>query len=449
MVLPRPDSRSPPSTPGSVRSIGTATGRGFDRLAFDVYSDSDTPKALSLAIYDEVGGDIGKAAKYDYFDADRKLLLLKGWNHIRVELRHMQAANMEREIALNRIVRLVLSARAGTVPLSVDLDNVRLIAGEEPAGSASRTAPSDAVITVNNRWFNIRQVADPEDVPESSHVAELRRVAERESQKLRDAIRAAQMQGLDTIYSERRLVVADLGLQVRPLLAWFNNDAQKAKMFEYVAEVCRNERHTLENQLNSGVRLEETDDTQPGKPAIPPLPLLHGAAVRDWFFRDSTGDPLMVISLHSPSVALQRFFATPLQHIESYSVGGGSRWTIEDSPVYEAFKNHPDAHRVGWDGWCGHLVKDLDSMGGTKKENVVICLESRYIRKALEEYIRKEIPKLRANPNLLYNILAYELTYICYCDQSRRMFDNGCSRSTRQSNRPMQSLARTTTASTK
>src|ERR1700722_11079588 len=36
---------------------------GFQRLAFDIFSNSDEPKALSLAVYDEVGGDIGKAAK--------------------------------------------------------------------------------------------------------------------------------------------------------------------------------------------------------------------------------------------------------------------------------------------------------------------------------------------------------------------------------------------------
>ncbi len=69
-------------------------------------------------------------------------------------------------------------------------------------------------------------------------------------------------------------------------------------------------------------------------------------------------------------------------------MGGGSRWTIDESPVYAAFKADPETHRVGWDGWCGHLVRDLDSMGGTKKENVVICLESPRIKEAVAEYIR-------------------------------------------------------------
>ena len=78
---------------------------------------------------------------------------------------------------------------------------------------------------------------------------------------------------------------------------------------------------------------------------------------------------------------------------------------------------------MGWDGWCGHLVRDLSSMGGTKKENVVICLESPRIREAVAEYIRHQHSRsFTPIPELLYDIMAYELMYICYCDRSRRMF---------------------------
>src|SRR5208337_3294303 len=133
------------------------------------------------------------------------------------------------------------------------------------------------------------------------------------------------------------------------------------------------------------------------------------------------GRPLFIVSLHGPSGHLLRFFATPRQHIESYSVGGGSRWTVDESPVYEAFKQYLDTHRVGWDGWCGHLIRDLDSMGG-KKENVVICLESRHIREAVERYIKDNVASWTQNPDLLYNILGYELQYICYCEPSQHMF---------------------------
>lgn len=144
--------------------------------------------------------------------------------------------------------------------------------------------------------------------------------------------------------------------------------------------------------------------------------------MKERFFVDDRGEPMMVLSLHSPSLALQRFFASPLQHIESYTVGGGSRWTIDQSPVYEAFHKYPDAQRVGWDGWCGHLIRDLSSMGVSKRENVVICLESPHIQDAVDRYIRANIPKFHDQPQLLYDIMAYELMYICYCDRSQQMF---------------------------
>ena len=169
-------------------------------------------------------------------------------------------------------------------------------------------------------------------------------------------------------------------------------------------------------------RLPAMDDTQIGEPLIPPFPPLKGRPIRDGFFRDERGEPLFVISVHSPSRQLEHFFASPQQHIESYSVGGGSRWTIDESPVYDAFQADPDTHRVGWDGWCGHLVRDLSSMGTSKPENTVICLESPRIRAAIEEYIRLNIPKFHRNPELLYDIMGYELMYICYCDRSQRRF---------------------------
>jgi beta-galactosidase len=61
-------------------------------------------------------------------------------------------------------------------------------------------------------------------------------------------------------------------------------------------------------------------------------------------------------------------------------------------------------------------------MGTSKPENTVICLESPRIREAIAEYIRINTPKFHANPDLLYDILAYELMYMCYCERSQRAF---------------------------
>jgi beta-galactosidase GanA len=226
---------------------------------------------------------------------------------------------------------------------------------------------------------------------------------------------------LETIYEEIPLVIAELGLGIRPLLPWFNSDQSKSGLFQSVAQSCQRARIALEDRITGHDRLPDTDDTQVAEPLVPDLPPLKGLKMKDGFFLNAKGDPLHILSVHSPSSKLTRFFATPYQHIESYTAGGGSRWTVDDSPVYEAFHQFADAKRVGWDGWCGHLIRDRHSMGG-KKEEVVICLESSHIRAAIEQFIRQEAPKWMKNPDLLYNILAYELSYLCYCETSQQMF---------------------------
>jgi beta-galactosidase GanA len=396
--------------------------RNYDRLLFDIYCDRDKVSMATVRIYDGVGGDAGQAKPYDYYEARGKILILKGWNHVEIKLQPMRAASDLRDVALNRIRRLSISADRATLPWTIHLDNIRLVAGQESNETASRTEAQEPVTVIDKGRFTLRQGVRAEDVPESAAVQALRKDAQKQFDLLSRTIRVAQLQGIETIYQERHLVTAELGLEVRPRLAWYNNDEKKREMFSYVAESCRRARYELEDKIQGNDPLPEADDTQVSDPLIRPFPRLKGRPPKDSYFLDDRNEPMMIVSLHSPSQVLQRFFATPFQHIESYTVGGGSRWTVYDSPVYEAFKKYPDTHRVGWDGWCGHLIRDVNSMAGRKKEDVVICLESQHTRQAVEEYIRTNIPKFHANPELLYDIQAYELMYICYCDRSRRMF---------------------------
>ena len=60
-------------------------------------------------------------------------------------------------------------------------------------------------------------------------------------------------------------------------------------------------------------------------------------------------------------------------------------------------------------------------MGG-RKENVVLCLENEHILQAIDDYNKLHADDWRSRPGLMYVILAYELSYICYCDESIRRF---------------------------
>jgi len=396
---------------------------GFERLLFDVFSPEVVPLILSLRLYDAVGGIPPNVAPDDFFLARRKLFVGSGWTHVEVVLKDLGASSERRALALDRIRQLTLAADLER-PFTLYFDNFRLVAGLESTSSASSKAPQDTATRLEGRWVTIAQVGPRDRIAESPAVGSLRREAEREYEALKSTVESSEHMGLDTIYSQAELVAAELGLHFRPLLPWFNNDREKEQMFSYAVQACRQERERLEKLLTGEVRLPERDDTQVPGPLVPPYPArLHGLPVHNGFFEDAEVRPLYVVSLHGPSRGLQRFFATPLQHIESYSVGGGSRWTVDASPVYEVFEKYPDTHRVGWDGWCGHLIRDVHSMGG-KKENVVICLESPHIREAVERYIERESRQWLKNPDLLYNVMAYELQYICYCERSQQMFRN-------------------------
>ena len=395
--------------------------RGYDRLMFDIYNPASAPVLIGARIYDELADDTAAETRSESFLADRKLLLIPGMNHVEVKLEGLEVTSASRRLALDRVRRFAISAKGLNRPFTIYVDNLRLARGVEEAATASTRRPEDGVTTLDSRFVTLGQAGPREAIPESEAVRQKRQAAREELQRLQQTIEAARTMGLETIYQEIPLVTAELGLDARPLLSWFNDDPTKDGMFSYVAASCRAARVELEELISGAKRLPDVDDTQVGEPLVPPYPPLRGRPIKDGFFRNEKGEPLLALSLHSPSLKLTRFFATPLQHIESYTVGGGSRWTVEDSPVYQAFKEHADARRAGWDGWCGHLIRDRWSMGGGREE-VVICLESPHIKQAIEQFIEREAPHWMKNPELLYNVMGYELQYICYCERSQRMF---------------------------
>jgi beta-galactosidase GanA len=395
--------------------------QGYDRLLLDIFNPEPGDLMLGMGIYDELADDATADYLDEAFRVERDLFLIPGMNHIEVELKGLEVSASTRKLALGKVRKFTITAGGMRGPVVIYVDNLRLVRGYEGEATASVRRPEDGTIVLGNGFIRLGQVGPRDAIPESAGVKRKREEARQELSKLKDTVAAAQMMGLDTIYHEIPLVTAELGLDVRPEVSWFNNDGAKSEMFDYVTASCRAGRLDLDDLISGARRLPETDDTQVGRTSVPPYPHLRGLRMKDGFFVNEENEPLLILSLHSPSKKLTRFFATPFQHIESYTAGGGSRWTIDRSPVYAAFKKYPDTHRVGWDGWCGHLIRDRWSMGGGRGD-VVICLESPHIKRAIEEYIQREAPGWKKNPELLYNIMAYELQYICYCERSQQMF---------------------------
>ena len=85
--------------------------------------------------------------------------------------------------------------------------------------------------------------------------------------------------------------------------------------------------------------------------------------------------------------------------------------------------------------WCAIS----SSMGGTKKENVVICLESPRIREAVAEYIRINIPKFHAESRtaLRHHGIRADV-HLLLRPQPAACFTSGWQRNTARSSAPTQ-----------
>jgi hypothetical protein len=306
-----------------------------------------------------------------------------------------------------------------------------LTPAEENNKIASVIDPASCRVVIDNRYVYSTLAGPIGNVPVSREIMQLREQANTSIENLEKAVRVADMQGIQTLYQKIPLITADVGLGIRSKLAWFQNETDQKEILEYIINSCGEATKDINDKLlghRTAIVGRAPEDFGPtveqyhnlDVPAFPPLKSL---VPKDGYWRDKNGKPVILFSMLGleNKGPLAEYFAPNDHLMESFTAGGGSRYDIESSPVYKAFHTYPDAKRVGWDGWCGHLIKDRWAMGG-KKENVVICLESPHIREAIREYMKLHYKQWKANPNLIYNIMGYELQYICYCNKSQQMF---------------------------
>ncbi|MCE5271394.1 beta-galactosidase [bacterium] len=393
-------------------------------LRFDIYNPSGTVQIGEIQIFDGATGGAEEAEFQGTSYRGEKIVLNTGWNHFQFDLHSLRLESGARNLDLSSIRSLRLGL-GGIRATALYLDNMRLSSGDEETAAASKAGPWDCRVTVIDRYVYPELYGPEDQLKRPAEILTLRETARREVELLQREVDAAKMMGYATLYWQIPLITAQVGLDIRSKLVWYQSPEKEKEILEYVIRSCRGMREKVDGLLSGLDRelIEEPeDDVNPQKWYVQPYPKLRGLPQREGFFRDAEGKPLEVLGMMLVERGpLLDYFAPYTHRLESYTVGGGSRYNIEESPVYRAFHKYPDTHRVGWDGWCGHLIKDQWSEGG-RKENVVICLESPHIKEALKEFMRLHYLEWKNNPNLMYNIMAYELMYICYCDRSQQMF---------------------------
>jgi hypothetical protein len=396
----------------------------YELLKFDIYNPSSRLYYGTISIFDKSGTDEEAEFKGQSYFGEGKLFLNTGWNHFDFFIQHAMVEEGNRPLALDKIRKLRFSF--GHTDNPIYIDNIRMVKGDESAVTKSRVDPGDCTVTIDNRNVYPLLSGPVEKIKISPTLANLRRKASVATDKLRNDIRTLELQGYQSLYQRIPLITADVGMGIRSKLVWFQNEAEETKILDYIIESCTKTSADISGLLSarqSNILLPEPEnEVAHASFFVPQYPLLNELKPADGYYRDKAGDPVMIFSmLQIDNGPLLDYFAPFNHRLESYTVGGGSRYNIESSPVYRAFHKYPDTHRVGWDGWCGHLIKDRWSMGG-KKEDVMICLESPDIRNAVLEYINLHHKEWTDNPDLLYNIMAYELQYICSCSRSQQMF---------------------------
>ena len=393
---------------------------GYEILKFDIYNPNDRIQIGEIQIFDKLGTDEEAQINGQSYRGE-KIFLNKGWNHFEFNLKKAMVEDGNRPLALDKIRRFRLDF--GGLNGKLYLDNFRLVKGEEGAATASSVDPRDCRVVIVDRDVYPALAGPADKIKPSQEIVQLHTKAEEEINRLRGLVEKAEAMGQKPLYYKIALHTADIGLKVRSQYVWFQNEEEEKKILEYIISSCA-ESASLLTDIISALENNTLDRDRKELLNVPPYPPFKGLKQRDGFFRYENGDPVIIFAMHGISDGpFLEYFATYNHVQETYTVGGGSRMDIESSPVYEAFQKYPDTHRVGWDGWCGHLIKDRWSMGG-KKENVVICLESPHIREAVLQYMKRRYEHWKNDPNLLYNIMAYELMYICYCDRSQEMFRN-------------------------
>ena len=402
---------------------------GYECLKFDIYNPSSGLYFGSIQIFDDLATDNEAETNGQSYVGSGKLFLTKGWNHFEFLLEQVMVEEGNRALALDKIRKLRFTFSPADHPFFID--NIRLTAGKKTTQTASVIDPASCRVVIDNRYV-YPTLAGPEDkLVISTETKNLRLQADDAVEALEKTLRVADMQGIQTLYQRIALITADVGLGIRSKLVWFQNEEDEKEILTYVIHSCNKAQKEIEDKLlahrtgivgrapeDFGTTLEQYQSLD-----VPPFPNLKELKPKDGYMRDKDGKPVILFSMLGVQNKgpLTNYFAPNDHLMESFTVGGGSRYDIESSPVYKAFHKYPDAKRVGWDGWCGHLIKDRWAMGG-KKENVVICLESPHIREAVKEYIKIHHKEWKENPNLIYNIMGYELQYICYCNRSQQMF---------------------------
>jgi beta-galactosidase GanA len=271
-------------------------------------------------------------------------------------------------------------------------------------------APLDAKtgITITDMGKELKQ--DPPIVTESPEIRQKREQALKAVKELADFIPQAKAAGVETLYDEIPLLLSDLAFNVRWDIP--EHAALRETYCSYVESRAKASRAHLQAVMNK---------TEPDR-KVPPHPDYAKLKLKGRYYCEGDQPRILFSMQYHNSGELIKWFCP--EGYESYIAAvGANRYDFQSMPVWEAYKKYPDTHRVYDDGWCGHIIRDKYSDGGT--DRCVINLDSPHMREAISKSIEIYAGKIKKQPvqPLLTN-LGFEYSYVDYSPFSADKFRN-------------------------
>jgi beta-galactosidase len=244
------------------------------------------------------------------------------------------------------------------------------------------------------------------------NLAGRRKQAEQALDALQTTIDQAKARGLETAYAEIYPFLAQIAFRSRLVPFWQNRLTEQSLALETLLEGAEEATKQLREALAGA-----------GSPlAVPPVPDYSKLVMRDGYFRLQDDPALLFGMLYNRRGPLLRWFASSETDYGTQLVAGGTRHDVERQPIWEVYQRYPETHRVGWEQ-SGHIIRDRGSWE-VLGPPVVVCLENPRSREAVARMI-ETFEKSHANDrdHLVQN-LGYEYTYVCYCDYTRRLWND-------------------------
>jgi len=249
-----------------------------------------------------------------------------------------------------------------------------------------------------------------------SSLVTLREEVEQALSDLRETIDQAKGRGVETAYAEIYPFVAQIAFQTRLVAVWQDRVQEQDRVLRFLLQAAKQADQELRQVL---------EGKSPARP-VPPMPDYGNLVIRDRYFRHSAAPVLLFGMLYNRKGPLMRWFTNSETDYGTQLVAGGTRHDVERQPIWQAYQTYPDTHRVGWAN-ADHIIRDRNSWE-VLGPPVNVCLESPHSREAVAKMIETFERAHAGESDHLVQNLGYEYTYVCYCDFSRRMWQEWLAR---------------------